>query len=209
MKKTNGSGLIKWNYKADIMTACSCDWGCPCNFNAPPTQGFCEGGWALRIKNGMSADVSLDGLGFALMAKWPKAIHEGGGTARIWIDSKATKEQRHVLDQIVKGKMGGKPWPIFAPTIDTWLETSYVAFEWKFEGARSHYKFGSEVRLSLEPMRNPVTGKEVDAKIVLPDGLTCNELNMTSSQVFSVFAPGLKYAWPGKMAWYGSAEHGS
>ena len=209
MKKTNASHLIKWNYKADIMTACSCDWGCPCNFNAPPTQGFCDGGWALKISKGNSGDVQLDELGFALMAKWPKAIHEGGGTARIWIDSKAIKEQRHMLDQIVKGKLGGKPWPIFAPTIDTWLETSFAAFEWQFDGVRSHYKFGDQIRLTMESMRNPVTGADVSAKIVLPDGITCHELNMTSSEVFSVFAPGLKYSWPGKMAWYGSVEHGS
>jgi hypothetical protein len=45
--------------------------------------------------------------------------------------------------------------------------------------------------------------------IILPDGLTCKELNMTASQTFSVFVPGLKYAWPGKMAWFGSTEHGS
>ncbi len=207
MKNTEES--VRWNYKADIMTACSCDWGCPCNFNAPPTRGFCEGGWALKITNGRCGAVGLDGLGFALMARWPRAIHDGGGAGKVWIDSTATKEQRQVLDQIVKGQMGGRPWPIFAPTIDTWLETSFVPFEWQLDGVRSRFKFGEELRLTMEPMRNPVSGKEVDAKIILPDGLTCHELNMTASETFSVFAPGLKYAWPGKMAWYGSTEHGS
>ena len=191
------------------MCACSCDWGCPCNFNAPPTQGFCEGGWALRIKNGKSGDVSLDGLGFAFMAKWPHAIHHGGGIAKIWIASQATREQRHVLDQIVRGKLGGKPWSIFAATIDTWLDTSFVPLEWALDGARSHYTFGEELRLTMEPMRNPVSDKETSAQIVLPEGLTCHELNMTSSEAFSAFVPGLKFAWPRKMAWYGSTEHGS
>ncbi len=209
MKKTRPEHSPMWNYKGDILTACSCDWGCPCNFNAPPTKGFCEGGWAVKVKTGKSGTVSLDGLGFALMARWPRAIHEGEGTGKIWIDSKADTEQRRMLDNIVKGKMGGKPWPIFAPTIDTWLETTYAPFEWKFNQDKSHYRFGKEVRLTMESMRNPVTGKEVGAKIVLPDGLTCKELNMASSETFSVFAAGLKYAWPGKMAWYGSVEHGS
>lgn len=209
MKKTGRSRPAGWRYKADIMTACSCDWGCPCNFNAPPTQGFCEGGWALRIQNGHCGDVSLDGLGFAFIAKWPQAIHHGGGTAKIWITSKATTEQRHRLDQIVRGKLGGKPWPIFAATIDTWLDTSFVTLDWELDGARSHYQFGEELRLTMEPMRNPVTGREASARVVLPEGLTCQELNMTASETFSVFATGLKFAWPKKMAWYGSTEHRS
>jgi hypothetical protein len=209
MKSAKESQASKWSYKADIFCACNCDWGCPCNFNARPTQGFCEGGWALKIKNGRCGDMVLDGLGFALMVKWPRAIHEGGGAGKVWIDSNATKEQRPVLDQIVKGKMGGRPWPIFAATVDSWLETSFTPLEWKFDGAESHFKFGDELHLTMAPMRNPVTGKEVRAKIVLPEGLTCNELNMASSETFTVFAPGLKYTWPNKMAWYGSTEHGS
>ena len=68
-----------WRYRADIMSACSCDWGCPCNFNAPPTRGFCEGGWALKINEGRCGDISINGVGFAMMVKWPRAIHEGGG----------------------------------------------------------------------------------------------------------------------------------
>jgi len=207
MKNTDAA--VPWSYKAEILTACSCDWGCPCNFNAPPTRGFCEGGWALKITSGRCGTVSLDGLGFALLARWPRAIHEGGGTGKVWIDARATGDQRQALDRIVKGQMAGKPWPIFAPTIDTWLDTSFVPLEWQFDGARSRYKFGEELRLTMASMRNPVTGMDVAAKIVLPDGLTCKELNMTASETFSVFAPGLKYAWPGKMAWFGSTEHSS
>jgi|SRR5579859_3977803 len=205
----NAETKVPWSYTADMMTACSCDWGCPCNFNAPPTRGFCDGGWALKIAKGRCGTVTLDGLAFAFFGKWPRAIHEGGGTARVFIDARATADQRQALDRIVKGQLGGRPWPIFAPTIETWHETSFVPVEWQLDGARSRYKFGDLARLTMAPMRNPVSGVEVPAKIVLPDGLTCKELNMTTSETFSVFSPGLKYAWPGKMAWYGSTEHGS
>jgi hypothetical protein len=198
-----------WHYQADVMTACNCDWGCPCNFNARPTQGFCEGGWALKISEGRCNDVRLNGLGFAMMAKWPRAIHEGNGTAKIWIDASATAEQRHALDEIIRGKLGGPPWIVFAATVDHWLDTAFVAMEWHLDGSRSRVSFGEEIRLSMQPMRNPVTGKETPARIVLPQGIMCKELNMTASETFSVFTPGLKYAWPGLMSWYGSVEHQS
>ncbi|MDV3292872.1 MAG: DUF1326 domain-containing protein [Nitrososphaerales archaeon] len=200
---------VKWRYRADVITACNCDWGCPCNFNQAPTTGYCEGGWAFKIRTGSCGKVELNGLAFALMAKWPGEIHEGQGTAKLWIEEEASKEQRSALDQIVKGKVKGKPWPIFARTFDVWLDTAFVPFEWKLDGGRSHYKAGDEVLATLEPMRNPVTGAETNAKIVLPDALVCHELNVTSTRSFSVFTTGLKFAAPGKNAWYGSVEHGN
>ena len=32
----------QWRMKGSIIGACSCDWGCPCNFDARPTQGLLE-----------------------------------------------------------------------------------------------------------------------------------------------------------------------
>ncbi len=196
-----------WSYKADVVTACNCDWGCPCNFDAPPTYGFCEGGWGFKITEGRCGDVGLETLSFAVMAAWPKAIHYGGGTAKIWIDEKAQSAQRAALEKILKGEYGGKPWPIFAKTYNTWLETTFVPFEWRDNGPRSRFKAGDEVKVELEPFRNPVTGEVSSAKIILPDALVCHELNVTSTTVFSVFTDGLKYATPGRNAWYGRAEH--
>jgi hypothetical protein len=206
---------VQWVYIADIITPCNCDWGCPCTFNQPPTYGFCQGGWILRIRegsagqNGGGVPTKLDGICFAYMASWPGALHFGGGSARLFIDEKASSKQRDTIEHIAKGKLGGKPWPIFAATIDKWLETSFVQFDYKFEGANSHVVAGEQLRVYLEPMRNPVTGKEVSAKILLPDGLLTKEENVTSTKTFSVFTEGLKYAWPGRNAWYGTVEHGS
>jgi len=209
MLSAKSTPAVTWNYRADILTACNCDWGCPCNFNARPTLGFCEGGWALKISEGRCGDISLNGLGFAFMAKWPRAIHEGEGTAKIWIENTANPEQRQALEQILKGKLGGPPWIIFAATIDRWLDTAVKPLQWELNGARSRLNFGDELRMTMEPMRNAVNGKETPAMIVLPEGLVCKELNMTSSETFSIFTPGLKYAWAGKMAWYGTVEHKS
>jgi hypothetical protein len=74
----------------DVLIACNCDWGCPCNFNARPSRGFCQGGWIWTFERGQVDDVAVDGLGVALFAKWPGAIHEGGGRAACYIDARAT-----------------------------------------------------------------------------------------------------------------------
>ena len=52
----------KWTYRAEMINACNCDWGCPCNFNAKPTNGYCEGVYAAHITTGRCGETPLDGL---------------------------------------------------------------------------------------------------------------------------------------------------
>jgi hypothetical protein len=52
----------KWRMEGTLLGARSCDWGCPCSFDAPPTRGFCEGTYAWHIERGRFGEVSLDGL---------------------------------------------------------------------------------------------------------------------------------------------------
>jgi hypothetical protein len=151
----------------------------------------------------------IDGLAFAVVGSWPKALHFGGGIGRVLIDEKTPLGQRELLEKVLKGKLGGKPWPIFAPTFDKWLETLYLPFQWKFDGANSEVVAGEQLRVALQPMRNPVTGKEVSSKILLPDGLMTKEENVTTTKVFSMFTDGLKFAWPGRAAFYATVEHGN
>jgi hypothetical protein len=189
---------LKWHYRAEMINACNCDWGCPCNFNQRPTNGFCNGVYGARITSGTAGTVKLDGLKFVWAAMWPKAIHEGKGTAKILIEEKATREQRKSLDTVLRGQEGGLPWGLFRATVDTWLDTGFAPIEWKFDGADSYYKAGTEAQARLEPMRNPVTGDEARARIVLPNGIVCKELEVTSTKSFAVFTKGLKFAAPGK-----------
>jgi hypothetical protein len=92
-------------------------------------------------------------------------------------------------------------------TIDNWLEVSYVPFEWKFDGANSWYKAGAEAQARLTRYRNPVSGAEASAQILLPDGIVTKEINVTATQSFSVFSKGLKYAEPGHYGFYTVTEH--
>ena len=123
------------------------------------------------------------------------------------IDEEASPKQRVAVEEIVKGKHGGLPWSIFMNTVDNWLPVSYLPFEWKFDGARSMYKAGTEAQATLTSYRNPVTGVEASAQILLPDGIVTKEINVTATQSFAIFAKGLKYAEPGHYGFYATAEH--
>src|SRR5258706_15391142 len=98
------SAKVKWSFEADYLQACNCDYGCPCEFSAPPTLGFCEGVGAWKISRGQFGEVSLDGCAIAFAARWPKAIHEGNGTLCLFFDERANAQQRDALLQIAMGK---------------------------------------------------------------------------------------------------------
>lgn len=199
----------KWYYQAELIAACTCDWGCPCNFNAKPTHGYCQGLYTGHITTGRYGETRLDGVKWAWGAKWPGAIHEGGGVCKIWIDETASEQQQRAVEEILKGQHGGRPWGILAATIDQWLTTTYVPFEWSYDEHRSYCKAGTEVQTVLDTMRNLVSGAEARASIVLPDGLVTKRLEAAATKVFSVFSKELRIVAPGKYGFYCTVEHGN
>ena len=74
------SGLMaeeatRWTLKGTVLIACNCDYGCPCNFNALPSKGFCEGGWAWCVDEGRFGDTALDGLNFGPQGRHAYFVH--------------------------------------------------------------------------------------------------------------------------------------
>jgi hypothetical protein len=173
-----------WKLEGTVLVACNCDYGCPCNYNAPPTTGDCEGGWTWHIEKGTYGDVSLDGLTLCVFADWPGAIHEGNGKAVIYIDEKADAAQREALETLGRGEAGG-PWGIFINTYEL-LGIHAAPFEVELAEERSRLRVGDRVDLQMEPIKNPVSGAEIRAGVVLPQGLVFNEGWCATSSTFDV-----------------------
>src|SRR5262245_34576944 len=131
----------KWSMKGTLLGACSCDWGCPCSFDAPPTRGFCEGTYVWHIEDGAFGDVPLTGLTWAWTGKSPAAWHLGNVTGQSLIDEKASPTQRAALETISLGKSGG-PWQIFSAVMSTRLPVQYVPFEVHVDGLNSKARGG-------------------------------------------------------------------
>jgi len=52
----------KWLFEADYLQACNCEYGCPCEFQAPPSSGFCAGVGAWTCGGTFAAmGIELDG----------------------------------------------------------------------------------------------------------------------------------------------------
>ncbi len=191
----------KWHIHGDYVLACNCEYGCPCNFNARPTMGFCEGVIGFQVDDGAYGDVRLDGQKVFLAVKWPGAIHEGNGVAAVYIDDSATAEQREALLNIVSGKAEGLPFGILATTFSHYLEPRFVKIDLNVAGKDTEVDVDGLFKIRFQPIRNPVTQAESFPKVVLPQGFIFKEGDQYSLKEFWLNdGPELTFTHPGKCA---------
>jgi hypothetical protein len=192
----------KWSMQGTLLGACSCDWGCPCSFDAPPTRGFCEGGYVWQIDKGNFGEVPLTGLAWAWIGHSPGPLHEGNVTWVVLADEKATAEQRRALATIAEGKSGG-PWVIFMAVAGKRLDTQYLPFDLQLDGLHSKVRVGDALTLELGPILNPVSGAAEEIYLDKPTGFTSKRLTLGASRAMRVNTA-LNYDHSGK---YGEFSH--
>ena len=192
---------VKWHIKGDYILACNCDFGCPCNFNARPSAGFCQGSIGFQVADGKYGDIDLKGTKAMTSVKWPGAIHEGNGVAAVYIDESASEEQRNALVMIMSGQAGGLPWSILSSTFSHFLPIRYAPVKMNIAGSDSSVEVGEYLKISFQPIRNPVTKAEAYPKVVLPQGFIFKEGDQFALKEYWVNdTPELHFAHPGKCA---------
>jgi hypothetical protein len=182
-----------WTMTGTVLVACNCEYGCPCNFQALPSHGKCEGQWTWHVDDGAYDDVRLDGLTFTLSVNWPGAIHEGDGEGVLLVDERADDRQRSAILTLVKGEAGG-PWGVLGWTWPTLHGPVAVPYDLRLDGIRSRVRAGDDFELESEPIRNPVTGAEITPGIVLPQGTVLKEAQLGSSKTYRVDPLGIEYS---------------
>ena len=167
--------MTPWEIKATEFVNCNCSYGCPCQFNAPPTHGYCEAAGAYRIDEGHFGDVKLDGLKMAAVFQWPGAIHQGRGKCQPFVDERADDRQREAILKIMSGQDTDPMatiFAVFASTMEKVYDPIFTAidFEVDVDGRRGQVSVPSLLQLHGEPIKNPVTGAEHRARIDIPSG---------------------------------------
>ncbi len=190
--------MKKWFFDADYLQACNCDYGCPCEFSAPPSRGACEGVGVWRIDKGEYDGLALDGLGLGFAAKWPGAIHEGNGTVALFVDEKASSDQRDALLSIGSGEAGGLPFEILATTFSTLVEPRFLPFEFHLDGLKSSVHLGDQLRIALEPIKNPVTGEPEQVAVDHGTGFIFQKAECASARQGEVHLKEMEFSYPDK-----------
>ncbi|WP_158669988.1 MULTISPECIES: DUF1326 domain-containing protein [Bradyrhizobium] len=166
---------VTWELKGREFVNCNCAYGCPCQFNASPTSGYCQAVGAFQIDEGFHGEVRLDGLRFIGIFRWPGPIHEGKGEAFLIVDDRANERQRESLLRIVSGQdtePGATVFQVFSTTLQKVHDPAFAAidFEVDVRARRARVIVPGFTEGRGEPILNPVTGKEHRVRIDIPDG---------------------------------------
>lgn len=162
-----------WFIEGLCLVHCSCDYGCPCEANADPTYGQCEGAFGFKIDEGYFGDVRLDGLLVVATYHFPRAIHHGDGHMQPILEERTSEEQRNALFTILsgEGQPVGSMFQIFSVIVDHHHEPLFMPIEMEIdlEKRSGRLSVPGVVEARAKPIRNPVTDEEHRMLTVLPD----------------------------------------
>ncbi len=165
----------RWMLRGKEYGNCNCAWGCPCQFNAPSTHGFCQAIVAGHIDEGYFNEIRLDGLNFVLLLQWPGEIAEGNGKQQAIIEERADAAQREALRKIIYGESttpGATHFYVYNSTMSQVLAPLHapVELEIDVEARTARLDVPGLVESEGSPIVNAHTGGYHRARIHLPDG---------------------------------------
>src|SRR5438874_666748 len=195
-KEQTEERIPRWELKVDYVESCNCNFGCPCNRSGYPSGGFCEALGGYHIRQGRFGRTRLDGLDVIYAAAWPKAIHQGGGTLRLYVSEAASAEQRDALVRIFSGKAKGSgAFELFGSTMADIQPPVFTAIEFTPAGRQSSFRVPGALEVQLAPFTNPVSGEVQDVRLNLPKGFIFRSAQAARTLVMKILGTGP--LWPG------------
>lgn len=191
--------MTDWKIRGPEVVTCNCNWGCPCQFNALPSEGDCRAAFGVRIDEGHFGATRLDGLSLVALLAWPGAIHEGRGQCQPIIDERASPEQRQALLTILSGQEsdpGANVFSVFASTLETVHEPIFkpIVIEANVDGRNGRISIPGVLEVTTEPIKNPITGAPHQARLTLPHGFEYRTAEFASGKARAKGAVPLDWA---------------
>src|SRR5262249_22363881 len=139
----------QWKLDGDYFEACNCDAACPCVVLGAPTRGECNVLVAWHIDKGIFGSVTLNNLNVVLAAHAPGHMLEGKWKAALYLDERATEDQRGVLTKIFAGQAGGHLANL-AAFIGEVLGVKPAPIEFRSDGKRRSLSIPAVAEMEIE-----------------------------------------------------------
>lgn len=183
--------------KGRLISACNCDWGCPCLFRSPPTYHYCEVNWNWHIDQGHYGNVSIDNLNLSAFLHFPEVPSRGNGKGFFLIDETASPEQRIAIESMIQTI---PPFNISLGLLSNFFGFRYVSYNLHLDGIHSRLTIPEIAELHLTPMKDPITGDDDLATLYKATRVTSkdNAQELCSTEIFSFTTDELSYQHDGK-----------
>jgi len=157
-----------WWISGEYLENCNCEFLCPCLLGprnarggamARPTEGHCDVPIAFEIRAGASGTTPLAGTRVALSVYTPAAMGEGNWRVGLYLDARATAEQRAALEQIFSGRAGGVMSRVTG-LVREWLPTRVAPIEFGKDGRRRWARIPDVLDVEIEGVEGSEPGTE-------------------------------------------------
>jgi len=138
--------------EGDYFDGCSCTVSCPCIFLNEATEEACDNFFAWHIARGELDGLSLADLNVAMAVHSQKQMQDGNWKVVLYLDERASEEQRTALTAIFGGQEGGL-FASLAPLVGevAGVVPSCIVFE-KKNGDR-RIRVGDVLEMEVEQLR--------------------------------------------------------
>lgn len=157
-----------WWMSGEYLENCNCEVLCPCLLGprnarggamARPTEGHCDVPIVFQVAAGAAGATSLTGTHAALSVYTPGAMGDGNWRVGLYLDERASAEQRAALEQIFSGRAGGVMGRI-AALVGEWLPARVAPIEFGKEGRRRWAKIPGVLDVEVEGVEGAAPGSE-------------------------------------------------
>jgi hypothetical protein len=139
----------QWELNGGYFESCNCDAACPCIFLGPPTRGDCTLLVAWHIDQGHFGETRLNGLNTVLAVYSPGHMLQTKWKAALYVDERATQEQRDSLTKIFAGQAGGH-FANVAACVGEILGVKAVPIDYRAEGKHRSLSIKGVADLEIE-----------------------------------------------------------
>lgn len=136
-----------------LLEACSCMAPCPCWIGDDPDGGSCDAFVAYHLDKGEIRGLDVSNLSLVLVSQIPGNVLAGNWRVVLYVDDKATEEQRAALLDVFGGKLGGTPADL-AALVGEIVAVHPVPIDHRVEGGKGTLRVGQAVYAEMANYSN-------------------------------------------------------
>ena len=143
---------MAYQLEGTLLEVCTCNVLCPCWIGEDPDGGVCDGIVGYHVERGTVDGVDVSGRSFVMLAHIPGNVLKGNWRAVVYVDDKASSQQKEALLNAFTGKLGG-PLADLAQLVGEVVAVESVPIDFKVEKGKGTLKVGDGVEAEIEPLQ--------------------------------------------------------
>lgn len=154
---------MAWSLKGEMTVNCNCDVFCPCVVSLgkhPPTEGYCQAWFGVRIDRGRFGKTDLSGLNVGLLMDIPGLMSRGNYTLAGYLDERADDDAFDALAAIFSGQAGGTTG-LLSLLVGTMLGFERAPVNYVVDGNKRRFNVGKLILGEVEPIAGKDPSKPV------------------------------------------------